>query len=278
MVKKNEITIKKSLATLGQLQNTPSINFLHTDTQDSLKRLVKALSPPWAIEAERNRQSLLGGVDSKARRDNLLKALGFIDNKEKEAAFRKNLFPNPRAFLEEERLRFAASWAETKKSIEELDNDSERAKKLLRFADEFQDISIPDGLKIIEDELRENGALTSRQLLFLIAESLDIDTSSMAKVLGTNGGKGKAGHKCELYYAVQEVTKIVNACSYSKVARHLNNSTNQTIKGVVVIKSNLPTKTGLDGILEYETSDGKLKSIKSSGIAAHIRAIKNYNK
>ena len=163
---------------------------------------------------------------------------------------------------------------EYSEDLKKLSSDFNRAKRLLAFADEFDEIDITEGLTTLENELQANGALTSRQLFYLIIETQGVDTSSMGKVLGKNGGEGKKGHKCELYYAVKKVTELIESNKYIDVARYLNKQTNQTIMDITVISSNLPYTTNEAGIMEYQTSKGKVKPITSSGIAAHIRNIK----
>lgn len=207
MVKKNEITNKKSLATLGQLQNTPSINFLHTDTQDSLKRLVKALSPPSAIEAERSRQLFEGtserqraikhfsdqfsgrGMLAKQLADQAsehkrqiekivkelmhgssekLKAIKQLSGQTLSVVQAFDFFAdiNISAFEISNNLRI-----EYKEDFNRSDKDFDRAMRLLELANESDEIEVTEGTAMLENELQANGALTSRQLFFLIAIS-----------------------------------------------------------------------------------------------------------
>lgn len=192
MTKENNSNINKLIVTLGQTKSVQQKEFLSLSAADYEERLLKeALDQP-RKEEERARERAvkhltdqingrgifakqLADRESELKRqiEEVVKKLSGPSLHVIQAEFLKTFFPNPRAYFEEERLKSAKSWAETKKNLQEIENDSERAKKLLSFAGEFQDINLSDGLKIIEDELRENGALTSRQLVFLIAEYID---------------------------------------------------------------------------------------------------------
>ena len=97
--------------------------------------------------------------------------------------------------LKDAYIRFSNDVTVEGKRVLERNQDSKRAKRLLGLADELLKKPYGDALKNINYELLANGQLTSRQLLFLMAEFKGIDTSSMAKVLGKNGGEGKKGHK-----------------------------------------------------------------------------------
>ncbi len=157
-------------------------------------------------------------------------------------------------------------------------DDSERAKRLLLTSDELLKLTMPSALAIVESELAKNGQLTPRQLVFLILESKGIDTLQHAKELGSKGGLAKTGHKSDIYYALREVTQIKNSDSYAAIANYLNSLSDTQLENIVVIKSQLPTKLGLEGCLEYQNSKGKVKTIKSDGIATHLRNIKISNK
>lgn len=62
-------------------------------------------------------------------------------------------------------------WTSHSKQQAKLGKDFYRARRLLAFADEFDEIDITEGLTTLENELQTDGALTSRQLFFLIAQS-----------------------------------------------------------------------------------------------------------
>ena len=60
---------------------------------------------------------------------------------------------------------------EYKEDFSRSDKDFDRAMRLLELANESDEIEVTEGTAMLENELQANGALTSRQLFFLIAIS-----------------------------------------------------------------------------------------------------------
>lgn len=154
-----------------------------------------------------------------------------------------------------------------------------RVRELRDIYDKNLDKSLPDITEKIQSNLDLKGHLSATELLFLMMEMNGIDTSRLAKQLGSKGGENKRDYKSEIYNAVLEASDHVGTPAYEKVRRFFNNENNHDlIKSIEIIRCELPESIHGQGVLEYQTAAGKSKEIGCSGIQKHLGKIRALNK
>ena len=132
-------------------------------------------------------------------------------------------------------IRFSNDVTAEGKRFLERNHDSKRAKRLLGLADELLKKPYADALKNMNYELLANGQLTSRQLLFLMAEFRDIDTakivdSKQRSLEGLKVGQEKAAknkkERAEEYHELwrkwaDETLKANPTWNQDRIAKHV---------------------------------------------------------